>query len=272
MNKNYLSKEKLDILFDQIVQCARFARETQSQIIREYKTDGSVLTKTDIEISNTIIKTINELFPLCNVISEESITEFKKNAPFTFILDPIDGTDVYSQGLNSFAIALGILDQNRIPVGSMIVAPRFGIAREELLVRLDPGADLLIDNKPFKAYKNKDIPHQITVSSKLQKKLDFSLYNGKVRTFGSTILQILSALIFSNIEGCINQRAYAWDIAASHAVLLKMDLNVVYPNKEPLLYDDDLLIERKTCKDIIYCGSTKCIETLLKVLPPKNNN
>ena len=270
MSENYLTKEKLDILFDKMVQCAQFAKESQKEIIREYKKDGSVLTKADVKISNIIIGTINSLFKECNVISEETITPFNNDAPYTFILDPIDGTDIYSQGLPSFAIALGILDKKRKPVGSMIIAPRFGIGTESLQIRLDPGSTLLVDNKPFVKNEEKDIPKQLTVSSKLQKRLNFTNYKGKVRTFGSSIIPIIAPLIFSNIEGCINQRAYAWDIAASHAVLLSSNLNLVYPDKTPLIYNDDLLINRKVCKDMIYCGSTQCINNMLEVLPPIN--
>lgn len=272
MNENYLTKKKLDILFEKMVQCAQFAKDSQKEIIREYKKDGSVLTKADVKISNIIIGTINSLFKECNVISEETITPFKNDAPYTFILDPIDGTDIYSQGLPSFAVALGILDDKRLPVGAMIIAPRFGIGTESLQIRLDPESSLLINGKPFVKNATKDIPTQLTVSSKLQKKLDFTNFKGKVRTFGSSIIHILAPLLFSNIEGCINQRAYAWDIAASHAVLLHENLDVVYHNKTPLIYDDDLLINRKVCKDLIYCGSTKCINNMIDVLPPICDN
>ncbi len=266
MNENNLSKDKLDTLFDEIVECGRYARKIQKNITRNYKEDGSVLTKADIEISNRIIKKINTLFSNCNVISEESITPYNNEAPFTFILDPIDGTDIYSQGLSMFVIALGILDKNKKPVGSMIIAPRFGIGQEELTIRLDPYQTLLVDNQPYKLQYEKDIPTQLTVSSKIQKTLNFDNFNGKVRTFGSSILHILAPAIFSNIEGCINQKAYAWDISASHAVLEYLNLKVLYKDKTPLIYDDDLLINRKVCKDIIYCGTQKCIENMMQAI------
>ena len=267
MQKYYLSTDKLDILFEEMIDCANFAKQIQKKIIREYKKDGSVLTKADIEISNRIINKINILFKDCNVVSEETITPFNTSAPYTFVLDPIDGTDVYSQGLPSFAIALGILDNNRKPVGAMIIAPRFGIAQEELQIRLDPDKDLLIDNEIFSYKKEYKEISQLAISSKLQKSLAFSKYSGKVRTFGSSILHILSPVIFSNIDGCINQRAFAWDIIASHAVLEKLNLKLLYSDKTPLIYDDNLLVERKVCKDIIYCGSEKCINKMIQTLP-----
>ncbi len=269
MSKILLSKSKLDELYKEILSCAKYAKNMQKNVSRNYKTDGSVLTKSDTEISNRIISKVNLLFPDCNIISEELKTPFDFNAPFTFVLDPIDGTDIYSQGMPSFAISLGIIDQKREAVGAMIIAPRFGIAKEELRVRLDPMKELQIDGKPFSLKYNKDIPNQITISSKLNRIINYDNFHGKFRTFGSSILQILAPAIFSNIEGCINQRAYVWDIVSSHAVLKSLNMNMVYPNKEEVKYDDDLLINRNLTKDIFYCGSEKCIDTLLKQLPQK---
>ena len=267
MDKNTLCKENLDKLFTEILECANYAKEMQKNITRHYKKDGSVLTKADTDISNRIINTITDLFPNCNIISEENLTDFDKSAPYTFILDPIDGTDVYSQGFPSFAISLGIIDINRIPVGAMIVAPRFGIGKESLEVRLDPGKDLYIDGEKIDSFVNKDIPKQLTMSSKLQRILNFKKFDGKVRTFGSTIIQILAPVVFSSIDGCINQKAFVWDIVSSHAVLRKLGLNVVYPNKKELTYTDDLLINRNLTENIIYCGSKKCIDNMLDLLP-----
>ncbi|MGD1822375.1 MAG: inositol monophosphatase family protein [Pleomorphochaeta sp.] len=272
MSKILLSKIKLDELYRETITLAAYAKNMQKDIIRYYKEDGSVLTKTDTEISKRIIEKVNTLFPECNIISEENITPFNREAPFTFILDPIDGTDIYSQGLPSFAISIGILNKEREAVGAIIIAPRFGIGKEELRVRLDPYKDLYIDDMPYNNIQLSDFPKQITISSKLQKQINFDNYKGKFRTFGSSILQILAPAIFSNISGCINQRAFAWDIASSHAVLNKLNIKMVYPNKEEIIYDDDLLINRKLTKDIIYCGSEKGIDILIETLPQKVKN
>lgn len=269
MSEILLSKDKLDNLYQEMISCAKFAKDIQKNVIRQYKTDGSVLTKADTEISNRIISKVNDLFPKCNIISEETDTKFNYDAPYTFVLDPIDGTDIYSQGLPSFAISLGILNKERKAIGAMIIAPRFGIAKEELRVRLDPYKELFIDDKPYSLKQKKDNPKQITISSKLNRKINSDNFHGKFRTFGSSILQILAPAIFSNIDGCINQKAYVWDIVSSHAVLKKLNMEMLYPNKEEVIYGDDLLINRKLTKDIFYCGSPQCIDTLLKKLPQR---
>lgn len=265
-----LDKGKLDILYTEILSCAKYAVKMQSCITRTYKTDGSVLTKTDLEISSRISGKIKDLFPSCNVISEEEKTSYDCTAPYTFVLDPIDGTDVYSNGLPTFAIALGILDSNRAPVGCMIVAPRFGMAKESLEIRLDPYGELLIDSVIVKELDNdKNIVKQITISSKSQKKINFDNYKGKVRTFGSTIIHILCPVVFPFIQGCINQRAFIWDICASHAALNHLGMRIVYKDGTPLTYTDKMIIDRDVCDMTLYCGTDKAIKEMMRVLPEK---
>lgn len=267
---NILPSNKLDLLMDEVIECSHIAVKYQSDIVRSFKSDGSILTNADLEISHRIVSKIYELFPNANVISEEEITPFDFNAEYTFVLDPIDGTDAYSNGFPSFAIALGILDKKRNPVGAMIVAPRFGKARESLTIRLDPGKKLIIDDEIVdRIVEEKDIVNQITISSKTQKEINFNHYKGKIRTFGSTIIQIVCPAVFPFIQGCINQRAYIWDICASHAILKHLGFKIVYSDNTPLIYTDEMIINREVCEKTIYCGTEKGISFMMKFIPLK---
>ena len=88
-----LDIKKLDILEEAIREAGKYAKEMQASVHRSYKEDGSVLTEVDLEISHRILSLIQSLFPECGIISEEEYTERKDNAEYTFVLDPIDGTD-----------------------------------------------------------------------------------------------------------------------------------------------------------------------------------
>ena len=106
-----------------IRQCGETARANQSIIHRSFKYDGSILTETDLAISDVIVRTIKGLYPDCNVVTEEAdLKSFSNDARYTFILDPIDGTDAYSQGLPAWAVALGILNRDRKVCGAIIRA------------------------------------------------------------------------------------------------------------------------------------------------------
>lgn len=264
-----LDQKALDALALVVQDAGRKAKEQQQSIHRSYKSDGTVITETDLAISQRILGVVAELFEDVNIISEETLTPFDEDAPYTFVLDPIDGTDVYSQGLPSWAVALGILDKNRKPVGAMISAPRWGLGEDELFLRLNPGKPLTINGKPFFITSDKDFPHQITMGSSGQRLMDFSRYEGKIRIFGSSILHMLSPVLYDHIQGCVNQSCYVWDIAAAHAVLLSAGMDIEYVDGTPFVYDDAFLLERKPFSPSFYAGTKACIKALREVLPAK---
>ena len=244
-----------------------YAKGQQQKIHRSYKEDGSVITETDLTISKRILSVVSSLFPEANIISEETLTTFNPDAPYTFVLDPIDGTDVYSQGLPSWAVALGVLDKDRKPVGAYISAPRWGIGEDSLFVRLDPGSALLINGEPWALSGDKDRPTQITMGSSGQRLMDFSNFHGKIRIFGSSILHMLAPVIYSHIQGCVNQSCYVWDITASHAVLLASGMDIQYVDGSPFVYDDRFVLERKPFSPSFYAGTAACRKELANILP-----
>lgn len=254
-------------LEDTVWDCARLARSLQCKIHRTYKSDGSVLTETDLKISRIVEDCITRLFPSCSFVCEETPVIRKKDSPYTFVLDPVDGTDVYSQGLPSFAVALGILDRNLKPCGALIAAPRFGLAREELLVSLQPGGRLMIDGKPFEAGPDKDVIHQITLGSNDHARLDFTHFDAKIRTFGSSIIHLLAPVVYSSIQACINQPSYVWDIAASHAVLLSQGMDISYYDGSKFTYTDSFVYGKEKYRMEICAGTEKGRSSLRSMLP-----
>ena len=263
-----LDEDKLRIVEEEIRKAGLYASEMQKRVHRSFKADGSVLTETDLAISSNVTKLIHDLFPSALVISEEEESKGIRDAEWIFVLDPIDGTDVYSQGMPSFAVSLGILDSERNPVGAFISAPRFGIGEESLFVSLYPGRGVLVNDDPYQMTGNKDDIKQITTGSKAYRYLDFSSFNGKIRILGSTILHILSPLLFPSVEASVLLPCFIWDTASSHAVIRKAGMDLVYYDGKPYLYDDRMLSKKPFCGSV-YAGTEKGREYLRKALPPR---
>ena len=263
-----LDKKKLDSIEDAIRDAGEYAVKMQSHVHRSHKKDGSILTEVDLEISHRILSRISQLFPECAIVSEEEITVEKDDAPYTFVLDPIDGTDVYSLGLPSFAIALGILDENKHPVGAMINAPRFGIAKPSLFVRLDPDEPLLVDGEEFTPEIKNDVKAQITMGSKSHKVFDFSSFSGKIRTFGSSVLHLLLPALIKEFKGAVIEPCFVWDISSSHAILKKCGMDIKYIDGEDFEYTKDFIWKKVPFKMPIYAGSDEFINEISKELKP----
>ncbi len=265
-------KNGLDLLEKKIVEMGEWAVDMQSRIHVSFKEDLSPVTEVDMTISHEVVSLIKSTFPSASIISEEEITPESRESEYTFVLDPIDGTDVYSQGLPSFCISLGILDKNKIPVGAILYAPRFGRGTKEgLLLRLTPGEKPLINKEELCVAhegEKKEKIYQLTLSSTLVKWIDFSRYTGKVRIFGSQILQILSPVLFDNITASINEPCYIWDYAAAHAIIRSLGMDLYTPDMTPFTYTPSFL-SRKRAETITYGGYRETVKRVISICPPR---
>ena len=253
-------------LCDAVLQCGKVARSNQRLIHRSFKEDGSILTETDLAVSNALLPVIRRLYPGCNIVTEEiDLHSFDDNAPLTFILDPIDGTDAYSQGFPSWCIALGILGSSRKPCGGIVYAPRFGIGEDDMFFCSMPNkADVFMNGKLWKPLEHYDEPKQMTAGSDILNHVDLGDFSGKLRVFGSGILHMTAPFAYSNIDACLTTKCYVWDVAAPHALALKLGLEVAYIDGSPVVYDDGLLIERKRFAKPILVGNHACLEYMEK--------
>ncbi len=85
--------------------------------------NNQVLTQTDIEIGRYIITEIEREFPKHNIIDEEAGV-INKNSEFTWVVDPIDGTSNFANGVPTYGIMIGLL-QNDQPRAGGIALPSF---------------------------------------------------------------------------------------------------------------------------------------------------
>jgi len=85
--------------------------------------NNQVLTETDLKISKLFMSKIRQIYPKDNVIDEES-GGIDNNASFTWVIDPIDGTSNFANGLPTYGIMIGVL-KDSIPVAGGIILPFF---------------------------------------------------------------------------------------------------------------------------------------------------
>ncbi len=245
-----------------IYQCGIAARKNQAHIHRSFKYDGSILTETDLAVSDAVLSQLRRLYPDCNIVTEEiDLHDFKEGARYTFVLDPIDGTDAYSQGLPTWCVSCGILDSHRKPCGAVVFAPRFGVGTQELFCCSMPGDDRIFCNGELhQTAQHYDQPRQMIIGSNLLKFVDLRPFKGKLRAFGSSILHMIAPVFFSNLDCTINPYCFAWDVAGAHGIVAKSGLTIKYQDGSEIEYDDDLLLKRNEVRTHILVGNEGCIK------------
>lgn len=85
--------------------------------------NNQVLTKADTDIGNLIVLQISTTYPNHSIIDEEAGV-IDKNSEYTWIIDPIDGTSNFANGLPHYGIMIGLL-KGEIPVAGGVVLPFF---------------------------------------------------------------------------------------------------------------------------------------------------
>lgn len=84
---------------------------------------NQVLTKTDLEIGDFLVGKICENYPTHNIIDEEAGIVDNKSK-FTWVVDPIDGTSNFANGIPMYGIMVALLEKGQ-PVAGGIAQPSF---------------------------------------------------------------------------------------------------------------------------------------------------
>ncbi|MCL4365640.1 inositol monophosphatase [Patescibacteria group bacterium] len=111
---------------DELLKVAKEAAVKAGEVILKYygkdhkyyvKGDRSnFATQADLDAEKIILKTLQDNFPEHNTISEEA-GETQRGSEYTWVIDPLDGTIVFSVGLPTFSVSIGLLKDNKPILG-----------------------------------------------------------------------------------------------------------------------------------------------------------
>ncbi len=102
--------------------------------------NNQVLTQTDLEIGKTLIQEIETVYPDHNIIDEEAGVIDKKS-DFTWVVDPIDGTSNFANGVPTYGVMIGLLEKN-VPIAGGIALPAF-----QQIITAEKGAGTLLNGQ-----------------------------------------------------------------------------------------------------------------------------
>lgn len=96
-------------------------RYFETSVRREVKADKSFVTAADTEAEAAIIAEIKKSFPDHGILGEESGEERSASA-FQWVIDPLDGTANFVNGIPLFAVSIAAL-RGGIPVAGVVYQP-----------------------------------------------------------------------------------------------------------------------------------------------------
>lgn len=88
----------------------------QTLVIEEKGTACDVRTKADTESEAVILEILKKYFPEYNIFSEE-IGKIDNKSEFTFVIDPLDGSNNFVTGIPNFSVSIALLKNHEIEFG-----------------------------------------------------------------------------------------------------------------------------------------------------------
>jgi myo-inositol-1(or 4)-monophosphatase len=207
----------LDVSVTAARQAGRYALDEINNVKTHEKSPSELVTDADPQCQRIIIDTITQNFPDHGFVAEEGKDgKLFKQSPraddFWWVIDPIDGTNNFSQKVMSFAVSIGLIHQGRPVLG----------------VVFDPSTDSMFTaagslppqyNGSKISASNKDIQHFQTIGIEsifpegVPSWITYLMQTLRCRSLGTTALHLAYVAKGSFIAG-IMHKPKLWDIAA----------------------------------------------------------
>ncbi len=131
--------------------------QKKTTAIKTKTTDFDLVTTADVEAEKAIKKIIKKYFPDHNFLGEESGAE-KNNSPYTWIVDPLDGTNNFASGLPIFCASVALAKGTKTIAGAV-----YDATRHEMFSAVKGGGAFL-NGKPLKVAKIKDLKNSLLIT------------------------------------------------------------------------------------------------------------
>lgn len=212
--------------FEKIIQAAKsggkvllkhFGRDLK---LKEKSSLADFQTEADRESEEAILKIIAKNFPYANVLSEER-GHLDRKSKFTFVIDPLDGSNNFVLGLPVFSVNIALLEENKV-IFSCVYEPI--LDRVYAAIR-DGGA--FLDNKKMKVSQKEEMKRAVVSytcgyqgSREYYLRFLKKLFRKKVMRVFSTWAPALDLchLASGKIEAVINNKNEIYDFLAGKLI------------------------------------------------------
>lgn len=229
----------------------------------QWKSDGTRVTAVDIAISENIFRELGVDFPEDQFFSEE-LSQVDQPLPvtarFSWVLDPVDGTNNFALGIAHCAISLALCEHGE-PVYGIV----YDLSRRTLM-HGGPGfgmhdGDRATQVKTVPVTKESLIGFHSPFDKTLAPLASGIISHYKIRGLGSATLH-LAYVAAGLLDGCVDFNVKIWDLAAAIPLVRAAGGEVHFLNGEQLpMKQFDLKMRR-----IIYVAGSPATCTRLREL------
>lgn len=176
------------------------------------KYDGSPVTEADLEVDRLIQQALERHYPDHGLLSEESTLVYGGHE-YTWVVDPLDGTNNFANGLPLWGCSIALLREGQ-PLLGVLDFPPIGQRYSAVL-----GHGAVWNGRPVQARPPAELHgnHFFTTDSRSVRLLDFTVLP-KTRVLGSAAYDLVA--VSSGVAvACCELLPKIWDLAAAWLVL-----------------------------------------------------
>ncbi len=240
MGNTLLNRGDINFFLDLLWKSGNLAVSIQNKgMDLRYKKDDSIVTKADVAVQDLLLSEIGNRHPDFNFIHEEDFDRDRRGIDaetVSVIIDPIDGTAVYSMHLPTWSISIGIF-KGYEPVYGFVYSP----VSDMLFYNDDNHAYL--NGSPVAVDKNIEIGKETSIfyATEVYNRIRIS-FPGKVRNLGSTALHC--ALVADNHRNrtiAFIGSSFLWDWAGAIPIVLKAGGSLKYRDGKDIDFKEIVL-------------------------------
>ena len=208
------------------------AKESGELLIQYFQTDLEVTYKNhgeknpvsnaDLAAETLIVTRIKDTFKDHGILSEETPEPHSLNQDFIWVVDPLDGTTNFVNGLPIFASSIAVIYQGIPVVGAIFIPSPKNSKGTVVHAKLGGGA--FADGNPISVSNNavprpnsvNVLPRSFMRQYELGKELEGKL--GELRKIGSVAYE-LASVASGSMDYAGFFRPYIWDVAAGSIIV-----------------------------------------------------
>ena len=241
-------------------------------ILRYYKSEfevkqkgiGNPVTQADIETDEFLKKILTKKYPDFGWLSEETKDSAERlEKEHVWVVDPLDGTKEFVEGVPNFAISIGLVEKGE-PILGVIYNP----VLKDLYTAIK-GTGMYFNGKSTSLCKNSNLLEMNILNSRTETKRGlWEPYKSNFKElvpYGSIALKL--AMVAANQADFVGslQPKNEWDICAGHCLINEAGGKLVTTKNEEIYYNKENTL---TTPGLI-AGNSNAVNNFLNFLKPK---
>ena len=221
------------------------ARDAGSIIMQYYKSKYEIrdksyhnpVTTADNAADKYLRETLTKAYPDYGWLSEETVdTKSRLSKDRTWVVDPLDGTKEFIEGVDNFVVSVALVED-----GEPVVGVLYNPASDELFTAAK-GDGAFLDGDPLNCSTEKDFKKMVILNSRSETRNGlwepYSTDFKEQRAIGSVAYKLgLTSAAKADIFASLRPKN-EWDICAGHCILHEAGGEMVTLEGKPITYNN----------------------------------